>query len=132
MKRSVLGMWALSGPRFLGTVRSGGRGIPTPPPLRVYILYSHMLTLSFVSVLRLLGQVNASKFYLFPKCLNQNLNFWIFSKSSFRNKHTSPFSSYFDTQHSICEIFIQLNFLCRGVPGEKSTSIKKIMNDKHF
>ena len=35
----------------------------------------------------------------------------------FRKELQLPFLPYFDTQHSICEIFTCLLFCCRGVPG---------------
>ena len=49
--------------------------------------------------------------------LNQNLNFLIFSKNSFRIELHTPFLPYFDTQHLLCK---KLHFVCRGVPDQKN------------
>ena len=46
--------------------------------------------------------------------LEQKLESRIFFENSFRNELQRPFLPYFDTQHSICEIFTFLLFGCRG------------------
>ena len=81
-------------------------------------LYTHSLPIIVFekkkSDLRVLGLKKASKFDLFQKFKNQNLHFWIFSKTSFRNDLHTPILPYFNTQHSICDFFIFLHFVCRG------------------
>ena len=69
----------------------------------------------------------------FKKSQKQNLHFWIFSKNSFRNELQSPFLSYFDTQHSICEIFTFLLFGRKGVPGSpKNQKIFFMIPKRYF
>ena len=51
------------------------------------------------------------------KIQNQNLHFWIFSKTSFRNELHTPFLPYFDTQHSICKILTFLLLVVWGSQG---------------
>jgi len=67
------------------------------------------------SVLKVLGLKKASKFDLYQKCQKSKSSFLNIQKNSFRNELHAI--TYFDTQHSIYEIFPFLLFGCRGVPG---------------
>jgi len=64
--------------------------------------------------MRVLGLKKASKFGLKKKIPKSS--FLNILKNSLRNELHAPFLPYFDTQHSICEIFTLLLSVCRGVP----------------
>ena len=86
----------------------GGGAVRPPPSQPILKMVSNDSSIAYIfSVLRVLkkGLKKASTFDFFQKCQNQNLYFLIFSRNSFRNELKSPFLTYFDAQHSICEIF---------------------------
>ena len=70
-------------------------------------------------VLRVLGLKKASKFDRFQKCQNQKLNFWLFSKYSFRNELHVPFLPYFNKLLAWKKIFTSQG-------SKKSNDIKEL------
>ena len=58
--------------------------------------------------------------------------FLIFSINSSRNEFHTPFLHYFDTQHSICKIFIFPHFVCRGSQGVPKHSKKTMISKNNF
>ena len=66
-----------------------------------------------------LNPLEASKFDLFQKFQTPKSSFLNIFQNSFRNELQWPFLPYFDTQHSICEIFTFLLFGWRGLKNLK-------------
>ena len=86
-----------------------------------YQNYIDLIQWSLVLIGRFYPPQNSTFFKNFK---NQNLHFWIFFKNSFRNELQWPFLPYFDTQHSICEIFSFLFLVVGGSQGvQKSKNI---------
>ena len=84
--------------------------------------------LKFLKTLKKLLQLGVVRFFFIianflctgcPKTAVRGGNTKYFSKITSEMISTHPF--HFDNQHSICEIFIFLHFVCRGVPGGPKT-----------
>ena len=129
-------MLTLSGPRFFRYRKDRGGGVFHPPfdsSKNWWVEYSICTYATikffwnFFSVLKVLGLKNASKFDLLQKCQNQNLQFWIFSKKSFRNELLSPFLH----PYTSCEKFsvIRLKEIRHGLscPPPLPNTIRKLL-----